>query len=216
MIRVVICDDQEMVVEGLQAILSKAPTISVVGVAGDAVAALELIGVTRPDVLLLDLFLPGMSGIQTLRLLRTQYPAVRTLVLTTYDADEWVLGAVRAGAAGYLLKDTRRADLVRAIEGTAAGQSFIDPKVAGRLLEHMAGAGDTGLYDALAPESALSQREQDVLRLLVAGRTNGEIAQQLALSEGTVRNYMTAIFAKLGVADRTQAVIVALRRGLVH
>jgi DNA-binding NarL/FixJ family response regulator len=204
MIRVVICDDQEMVVEGLQAILSKAPTISVVGVAGDAVAALELIGVTRPDVLLLDLFLPGMSGIQTLRLLRTQYPAVRTLVLTTYDADEWVLGAVRAGAAGYLLKDTRRADLVRAIEGTAAGQSFIDPKVAGRLLEHMAG------------ESALSQREQDVLRLLVAGRTNGEIAQQLALSEGTVRNYMTAIFAKLGVADRTQAVIVALRRGLVH
>jgi DNA-binding NarL/FixJ family response regulator len=99
MIRVVICDDQEMVVEGLQAILSKAPTISVVGVAGDAVAALELIGVTRPDVLLLDLFLPGMSGIQTLRLLRTQYPAVRTLVLTTYDADEWVLGAVREGHA---------------------------------------------------------------------------------------------------------------------
>ena len=215
MIRVVICDDQEMVVEGLQAILSKAPTISVVGVAGDAAAALELIAATQPDVLLLDLFLPGMSGIQTLRLLRTQFPALRTLVLTTYDADEWVLGAVRAGAAGYLLKDTRRADLVRAIEGTTAGQSFIDPKVAGRLLEQMAGAGDTGLHDALALESALSPREQDVLRLLVLGRTNGEIAQQLALSEGTVRNYMTAIFAKLGVADRTQAVIAALRRGLV-
>ena len=133
------------------------------------------------------------------------------LALTTYDADEWVFDAIRAGAVGYLLKDTPRADLLKAIEGTAAGQTFVDPSVAGKLFTHVANrtvATNTAIADTL------SQREREVLRLVAKGLSNSEIARQLFLSEGTVRNYVSGLFAKLGVSDRTQAAVIALRHGL--
>ena len=155
--------------------------------------------------------MPGVSGIQATRTIREQFPLVKVLVLTTYDADEWIFDAIRAGASGYLLKDTPRAHLIKAIEGTLAGQTFVDPTVAGRLFTQIADptvARDTTLA------SSLSQRERDVLRLLARGLSNTEIANQLYLSEGTIRNYVSALFEKLGVSDRTRAALIALRHGL--
>jgi two-component system, NarL family, response regulator LiaR len=211
MIRVLICDDQDVVREGLRAILGTAPGIHVVGVAEDGAQAIEMVQAQQPAVVLMDLNMPGMNGIQATRTIRARFPFVRVLALTTYDADEWVFDAIRAGAVGYLLKDTPRAELLKAIEGTAAGQTFVDPAVAGKLFTHVATRTvptDTTLADAL------SQREREVLRLLAKGMSNAEIAGQMFLSEGTVRNYVSALFAKLGVADRTHAVVIALRHGL--
>lgn len=213
MIRVLICDDQDVVREGLRAILSTVTSIEVVGIAGDGATAVALAVQTQPDVVLMDLNMPGMTGIQATRLIREQCPLTRVLALTTYDADEWVFDAIRAGAASYLLKDTPRAGLIQAIEGTAAGQTFVDPNVAGKLFTHVAGTAvvrDTTVADVLSP------RELEVLRLLAQGLSNTEIAGRLFLSEGTVRNYVSAIFAKLEVTDRTQAAVIALRHGLVN
>jgi DNA-binding NarL/FixJ family response regulator len=215
MIRVLICDDQEVVREGLRAILGTGAEMVVVGVAAKGQLAVERVRAAPPDVVLMDLNMPGMNGIQATRTIHGEYPAVRVLALTTYDADEWVFDAIRAGAAGYLLKDTPRAGLIAAIMGTAAGQTFVDPQVAGKLLTQVArgGAGSpTGSATTLI--QSLSEREREVLRLLARGLPNGEIAARLFLSEGTVRNYVSAIFAKLGVADRAQAMVVALRGGL--
>ena len=211
MIRVLICDDQEVVSEGLRAILSTAHDIQVVGVANDGQQAIELTEQLFPDVVLMDLKMPMINGIQATRTIRTRFPGVRVLVLTTYDFDEWVLDAVRSGASGYLLKDTPRDQLVTAIEGTAAGKTYIDPAVAGKLLNQISHGSipvDQDLTDIL------SERELDVLRLLARGMSNSEISTKLFLSEGTVRNYVSSILAKLGVSDRTQAAVLALRAGL--
>jgi NarL family two-component system response regulator LiaR len=212
MIRVLICDDQDIVRQGLEAILSTVSSIEVVGLAQDGAEALELTPKAKPDVVLMDLKMPGMNGIVATQRIRDQFPEVKVLVLTTYDADEWVFDAIRSGASGYLLKDTPREDLVRAIEGTASGETHIDPAVAGKLLAHAA-------RSAPAPDTKivedLSDREVDVLKLLARGITNADIAERLFLSEGTVRNYVSAILAKLDVADRTQAAVLALRYGLV-
>lgn len=213
MIRVLICDDQDVVREGLRAILSTSADFDVVGMASDGAQALELVAREQPDVVLMDLNMPGMNGIQATRLIHQKYPSVRILALTTYDADEWVFDAIRAGAAGYLLKDTPRTNLMKAIEGTAAGQTFVDPGVAGKLLNHV--ASTTTVHDSTLTDS-LSPRELQVLRLLAMGQSNQDIAGQLFLSEGTVRNYVSAIFTKLGVTDRTQAAVIALRHGLAE
>jgi DNA-binding NarL/FixJ family response regulator len=210
-IRVLICDDQEVVCEGLQAILQSAPGIEVVGRAQDGAQAIEMIRRTPPDVVLMDLKMPGMNGIEATRAIRKEFEAVRVLVLTTYDADEWVLDAIRAGAHGYLLKDTPRADLLRAIEGTALGKSHLDPAVAGRILQQAARApssGDTTLVESL------TERERLVLSHLARGLSNADIAGRMYLSEGTVRNYVSSILSKLNVTDRTQAAVLALRHGL--
>jgi len=211
-IRVVICDDQEVVRAGLRAIVGTAPGLDVVGVAGDGAEAVDLVERTQPDVVLMDLNMPGVTGVQATRVLRGRFPTVKVLVLTTYDADEWVMDAIRAGAAGYLLKDAPRADLISAIEGTAAGKTFVDASVAGKLFAQIATptvSRDTTLA------TAFSERERDVLRLLAQGLSNAEIAGQLFLSEGTIRNYLSAIFEKLGVSDRTKAALIAVRHGLV-
>jgi NarL family two-component system response regulator LiaR len=211
-IRVLICDDQEVVCEGLRAILKSAPGIEVVGVAHDGAQALDLVLQAKPDLVLMDLKMPGMNGIQATRLLRERYPQVRVLVLTTYDADEWVFDAIRSGAAGYLLKDTPREALIDAIKGTVEGDTHIDPGVAGKLFTKIASSparSDTSVVDVL------SEREREVLRLLARGLTNADIAERLHLSEGTVRNYVSAVLAKLDVSDRTQAAVIALRYGLV-
>jgi DNA-binding NarL/FixJ family response regulator len=212
MIRVLICDDQDVVREGLSVILSTAPGIEVVGMAEDGARAVELTEKHKPDIILMDLNMPGVNGIQATRMIRERFPSARILALTTYDADEWVFDAIRAGAAGYLLKDTPRAGLIKAVEGTVSGQTFVDPSVAGKLFAHV--AGTTVVHDTTVAES-LSPREREILRLLADGLPNTEIAKQLFLSEGTVRNYVSGIFTKLGVTDRTQAAVIALRHGLV-
>lgn len=211
MIRVLICDDQVVVCEGLRAILSTAPGIEVVGVANDGQQAVELVEQLHPDVVLMDLKMPVMNGIQATRIVRTKHPDVRVLVLTTYDFDEWVFDAIRSGASGYLLKDTPRDALVEAIQGTAAGKTYVDPVVAGKLFAQVSRGGapvDTDLA------GMLSDREMEVLRLLARGLNNTEIAQRLYLSEGTVRNYVSSILDKLNVTDRTQAAVMALRAGI--
>ena len=207
-----ICDDQEIVRHGLELILSQSVDIEVVGLAVDGAQALDMIPQTRPDVILMDLKMPGMNGVVATGRIRDQFPEIKVLVLTTYDADEWVFDAIRSGASGYLLKDTPREDLIRAIEGTAAGKTHVDPAVAGKLFTKAAQTVQAS--ESLITEN-LSEREIDVLKLLAHGLTNADIASRLFLSEGTVRNYVSAILAKLDVADRTQAAVLALRHGIV-
>src|SRR5512142_1760058 len=172
-IRVLLCDDQEVVREGLRAILQTVPDLSVVGAARDGAEALRLIPGAAPHVALMDLKMPVMDGIEATRQIRERFPDVRVLVLTTYDADEWVFDAIRAGAAGYVLKDTPRERLVAAIRDAAAGRTPVDPAVAGRLFARVArqpapGAGDARL-------GRLSEREREVLSLLARGLSNADI-----------------------------------------
>jgi len=214
-IRVLICDDQDLVREGLKAILSTAEGIEVVAVAHDGAEALELIPQARPDVALMDLKMPHMNGVQATRRIRQEFPHIKVLVLTTYSDDQWLFDAIRSGACGYLLKDAPREALLAAIRGSAEGKAHIDPDVAGRLLDHIA-AGTPGSPPDTAVLEALSEREAEVLRLLASGLTNADIAARLFLSEGTVRNYVSAVFAKLHVTDRTQAAVLAIRFGLVE
>ena len=211
MIRVLICDDQQVVREGLRAILGTSPRIEVVGLAGGGAQALEQIPLLRPDVVLMDLKMPLMNGVQATRAIRGRFPGVRVLVLTTYDADQWVLDAVRAGASGYLLKDSPGDALIAAIEGTAAGKAHIDPAVAGRLLNEVSRKPAPEPRPAL---ETLTDRERQILGLLGRGWGNAAIAAHLHLTEGTVRNHVSAVLGKLGVSDRTQAALLALRHGL--
>lgn len=212
MIRVLICDDQVIVCEGLRAILRTSASIHVVGVAHDGHEALEKIPETNPDVVLMDLKMPGMNGVRATQLIGDKHPHVRVLVLTTYDADQWVFDAIRSGASGYLLKDTPRAGLIDAIKGTVAGKTHVSPEVAGKLFTHIA---KNTVHQDTSIADHLSRREKQVLRLLARGLPNAEIAGRLHLSEGTIRNYVSAIFSKLNVSDRTQAAVLALRHGLV-
>ena len=214
MVRVLICDDQTVVREGLAAILSTDDEIEVVGLARNGEEALALAAEERPDVVLMDLNMPVMNGVQATQRLRRRLPNLRVLILTTYADDAWVIDAIRAGAAGYLLKDTRRDDLVAAIKGTAEGKSFLDPAVAGKLMRQMA-EEPAARSIATAQVEALTERELEVLRLLAQGYSNPEIAQRVHLAAGTVRNYVSMILQKLGVGDRTQAAVVALQRGLI-
>lgn len=213
MIKVLICDDQDLVCEGLKGILSTDPELKLIGVAKDGAEALEMIPACQPDVVLMDLKMPVMNGVQATRQIRRQHPGIEVLVLTTYDADEWVFDAIRAGARGYLLKDTPRQRLLAAIKEAAAGKTPVDPAIAGKLFAHVT-------QQTTAPDTAmtslLSEREKEVLGLLGKGLSNAEIAARIYLSEGTVRNYVSSIFEKLGVTDRTQAAVLAIRCGLTN
>ena len=215
MVRVLIVDDQTVVREGLAAILGTDPEIEVVGLAGNGRQALELVPEAQPDIVLMDLKMPVLNGVQATRRLRQQYPRVRVLVLTTYAADEWVLDAIAAGAAGYLLKDSRRAELLDAIKGTAQGRAYLDPSIAGRVMER-AVSHQSPPAPASPPAEPLTEREQQILALLARGYSNPEIAQRLHLARGTVRNYVSTILQKLGASDRTEAAVLALRQGLVR
>jgi DNA-binding NarL/FixJ family response regulator len=209
--RVIICDDQAIIRDGLEMLLKLEGDIEVVGLARDGDEALQLIATNAPDLVLMDLKMAGMNGVEATRCIRASYPGTKVLVLTTYDDDEWVFDAIRAGASGYILKDTPREKVIEAIRGTVKGKSYVDPQVAGKLLDQVTGemVKPTTLITA-----KLSEREQDVLRLLARGLTNHEIAGRLHLSEGTVRNHVSAIFDKLNVSDRTQAAIIAIQNGL--
>jgi DNA-binding NarL/FixJ family response regulator len=206
-----ICDDQAIVRDGLELLLKLEKDFEVVGVAQDGAQAVEFVDRVKPDLVLMDLMMPGVNGVEATRQIHTAHPDVKILVLTTFDDDEWVFDAVRAGASGYLLKDTPRARVIEAIRGTLAGKSFVDPAVAGKLLEH---AASPQLLPATQITSKLTDREIEVLRLIGNGLNNSDIAGRLHLSEGTVRNHVSAILLKLGVSDRTQAAILAIRHGL--
>jgi DNA-binding NarL/FixJ family response regulator len=214
MIRVLIVDDQTVVREGLAAILRTDPEIEVAGLAGDGREALELVPTAQPDVVLMDLKMPRMNGVQATRELRQAWPEIYVLILTTYAEDDWLFDAIRAGAAGYLLKDTRRADLIAAIKGTAQGKTFLDPSVAGKVMVQAATSSAVA-EERRAPAIDLTEREVEILNLLAQGLSNPEIAERLHLAPGTVRNYVSSILAKLGVSDRTQAAVLAVRWGLV-
>jgi DNA-binding NarL/FixJ family response regulator len=209
--KILICDDQAVVRDGLELLLKLEKDMEVVGTAVDGAEAVELAGKKQPDLVLMDLKMPGTNGIEATRQIRSRFPAMRVLVLTTYDDDQWVFDAIRAGASGYLLKDTPREGILQAIRGTLAGKAFVDPGVAGKLLDRVASK-------QVQPETLLTEklteREVDVLRLIARGLNNTEIAARLSLSEGTVRNHVSAILAKLEVADRTQAAVIAIQHGL--
>lgn len=213
MIRVLVCDDQSIVTEGLSVILRQAGDIEVVGVADNGFDAVEQVGRLSPDIVLMDLRMPVMNGIQATARIRQEHPSTRVLVLTTYDDDGWVFDAIRAGASGYLLKDAPRSQLIDAIRGTAAGATHIDPKVAGKLFQFV--TQPSAATPASKFEVELNAREREILAMIAEGLSNAEIAERLFLSKGTVQNYVSAIFVKLDVTDRTQAAILALRYGLV-
>jgi DNA-binding NarL/FixJ family response regulator len=209
--KIIICDDQAVVRDGLELLLNLEQDIEVLGTARDGAEALELVESKQPDLVLMDLKMPGMNGIEATRQIRAKFPTTKVLVLTTYDDDEWVFDAIRAGASGYLLKDTPREKVIEAVLGTVGGKSFVDPAVAGKLLDQVSSR-------STQPSSLLTEqltaREGDVLRLLAKGLNNAEIAGQLHLSEGTVRNHVSAILDKLGVSDRTQAAVIAIQHGI--
>ncbi|HHV06273.1 MAG TPA: response regulator transcription factor [Anaerolineaceae bacterium] len=212
MIKIIIADDQEIVCEGLKKILQSDPEIKVIGIANNGQQALDLVHHQTPDLVLMDLQMPIMNGVQAIRQLRKTHPDLPVIVLTTYMDDKWLFDAIRAGATGYLLKDSPRQELIDAIKGTLSGNVYLDPSVARKVLDSVAASPEPIESDE---DFDLSERERDILQLLVEGLSNAEIAHRLYLSEGTVRNYLSSLFVKLDVSDRTQAVVVALRRGLV-
>ena len=207
MIRVVLADDQPLFREGLRAVLSIDPEVNVVGEANDGNEVLTLCEQHRPDVVLMDLQMPRMNGVVATRQLKVKWPQTAVLVLTTFDDDEWVFEALRAGAVGYLLKDASSARLREAVHGAATGASFLHPAVATKVLAALRSGGATPKDDPF------TDRERDVVRLLVRGASNKEIASALFLSEGTVKNHVTHILEKLGVGDRTRAALKAKELG---
>jgi DNA-binding NarL/FixJ family response regulator len=212
-IRVLIVDDQPLIRSALRALLDTADGVTVVGDAGDGRAALASVGTLRPDVVLMDIRMPGLDGIEATALIRKAYPGSAVVVLTTFDLDEYVFGAVRAGAAGFLLKDGDADDLVRGIRAAAAGDALMNPAALRRLLDEFART-PTADADSAALLAALTSRERDVLRLAAEGLSNGEIAVALSISEGTVKTHIGSILSKTSSRDRVQAVITAYRGGL--
>lgn len=216
-VRVVVVDDQALVRQGIRALLEIA-SIEVVGEAGDGEEAVEVIRTSLPDVVLLDMRMPGRDGLWVLRewarlVAQQQVPAVPMLVLTTFDEDSLLIDAVRAGARGYLLKDVTLEQLTSAVRELAAGGTLVSPSMTDRLLRALQADGASP-GDMLKPQE-LTPREREVLRLLAEGCSNREIAQALHLAEGTVKNHVSTVLAKLGARDRTHAVLRALHEGLL-
>jgi DNA-binding NarL/FixJ family response regulator len=204
MIRLLIADDHPVVRDGLRGMVAGQPDLEVVGEAATGTEALALVPRVRPDVALVDLRMPGLDGVATIRALRERHPEVRVLVLTTFDTESDVVSAIEAGATGYLLKDAPRAELFRAIRAAARGEAVLAPAVATRLVGQ--------LREPAAP--ALTARELQVLELVARGATNRVVAARLHVSEATVKTHLVHAFGKLGVSDRTAAVAVALERRL--
>ena len=208
-IRVLIVDDHAIVRKGTRALLATERDIEVVGEADNGADAVALAQTLHPSVILMDLVMPRMDGIEATRQITSRQPEVRILVLTSFAADDKVFPAIRAGALGYLLKDTGPDDLVQAIHQVHLGQPSLEPSIARKVLSELSRPPQEPL--TLDP---LTERELDVLRLIAKGINNSEIANQLHLSEGTVRNHVSAILEKLGVSDRTQAAVIAIQHGL--
>jgi DNA-binding NarL/FixJ family response regulator len=204
-IRLLIVDDHPVVRDGLRGMLENQPDFDVAGEASEGSAAVQLAESLQPDIVLMDLRMPVMDGVTALREIKIQNPQVQVLVLTTYDSDADILPAIEAGASGYLLKDSSREELFSAIRAAARGETVLAPAVAARLVSRMRASG----------EEQLSSRELEVLQLVAVGESNSEIASHLHISQATVKSHLVHIFGKLGVSDRTAAVTVALRRGIL-
>jgi DNA-binding NarL/FixJ family response regulator len=202
-IRVLVVEDHVVVRQGIAALLQMQKDFEVVGEAGDGDAAIEAFRQHRPDVTLIDLRIPRKDGVEVIRQLRREFPASRFLVLTTYDSEDDISRALQAGASGYLLKGVGRATLTDAIRLLHAGRRYIPPEIADRVLPR-------------PPGEELTEREVQVLRRIAEGLSNKEIGEQLGISESTVKGHMNNLLSKLGVTDRTKALVLALRRGLVH
>jgi DNA-binding NarL/FixJ family response regulator len=212
-VRVLLVDDQTLFRAGLRTLLSTRPEVEVVDEAGDGEEALRIAAQSRPDVVLMDLKMPRVDGVAATRRLRVQQPGCRIVALTTFEDDELVFEALRAGAVGYLLKDAPIERLVEAILAAARGESVLQPSVASKVLAELS---RLSVQPAASPSALdrLSERERDVLRLLARGAANKEIAAALFLAEGTVKNHVTSILTKLEVGDRTQAALRARELGL--
>ena len=213
MIRVVLVDDQTLVRRGLRALLELAGDIAIVGEAEDGVEGAAIIRRERPDVVLLDVRMPKAGGLDLLRELRQSGELPPTILLTTFDDDEALLEGVKAGARGYLLKDVSLEQLTGAIHAVAAGETLIRPAVTERVLRGLEHVRRD--FDALDPPDPLTKRELEILRLMAGGYSNREIADALGTAEGTIKNHASSILSKLGVRDRTRAVLKALERGYI-
>jgi DNA-binding NarL/FixJ family response regulator len=211
-VRVLLVDDQSLFRAGLRTLLSTRPEVEVVGEAGDGQDAIAIALETRPDVVLMDLKMPRLDGVAATRRLRVQLPACRVVALTTFEDDELVFEALRAGAVGYLLKDAPIARLIEATLAAARGESVLQPSVASKVLAELSRLSGAPATPTVLDR--LSEREREVLQLLARGASNKEIAAALFLAEGTVKNHITSIFGKLEVSDRTQAALRARELGL--
>lgn len=207
-LRVILADDHMMVRQGIRQFLEEAGDIVVVAEAADGREALRLVSEHQPDVAVLDVQMPGTTGIEATREIRARFPGVRILILTAYDDDPYIFTLLRAGADGYILKSAPAEELVRAVRAVAAGQTALSPQVARKVVQQVAPSA------ALAAQSEpLTGRELEVLRLVARGRTNKEIGRELGISARTVQGHLANIYGKLGVYSRTEAVTTALRRG---
>jgi two-component system NarL family response regulator len=202
-IRILVVDDHNVVRQGIVALIRSVPDMAVIAEGCDGKQAVELFREHQPDVTIMDLRLPVMTGVEAITLIRREFPAARIIVLTTFDGDEDIYRALQGGARGYLLKDMFGDDLMEAIRAVHAGRSRIPAAIAQRLADRMGG-----------PD--LTPREMDVLKLIVAGKSNKEIGRDLFISEATVKTHINSLLGKLGVSDRTQAATTALQRGIVH
>lgn len=203
-IRVVLADDHSVVRKGVREFLEEEPDIEVVGEATDGQQAVEQAVELQPDVVVMDIKMPELSGVDATKRIRRDAPRVRVLALTAYDDDPYIFGLLEAGASGYVLKTAESSELIRAIRAVAAGQSALDPAIAPRIMARIAQPGS----------EALTDRELEVLRLAARGLTNKQIGHDLDISDRTVQNHLANIYGKLGVASRTEAVTAALQRGL--
>ena len=216
MIRVVLADDQALVRTGFRMILAEADDIEVVGEAGDGDSAVQVAGAACPDVVLMDVRMPGTDGIAATRRIRAGGDAPRVLILTTFDLDEYVYAGLRAGASGFLLKDALAAEMLAAVRAVASGEAVVAPTVTRRLIERFVGEDLAGGVPSTAMLDVLTGREREVLTLIARGLSNAEIAGRLFLSEGTVKSHVSRVLAKLGLRDRIQAVILAYEAGLIR
>ena len=207
-IRILIVDDHTLVRDGLNTILSRQPDFEVVGEASNGREATELARTVNPDVILMDLRMPEMSGVEAMRAIGAESPDIKIIVLTTFDTDEYIFDAVEAGAKGYLLKDTSREELFNAVRAVCRGESQIEPGVAARLISRFQELSRQG------PDT-LSDREVEVLQLIARGSANRQIAEELLISESTVKTHVANIFSKMNVRHRTQAVTEGLQRGII-
>ncbi len=206
--RILIVDDHTLVRDGLTTILSRQPDFEIVGEASDGLEAVEVARSLHPDVILMDLRMPNMSGVEAMRIIGDESPDIKIIVLTTFDTDEYIFDAVQAGAKGYLLKDTSREELFAAVRAVCRGESQIEPGVAARLI--------TRLQELSRPDpDSLSDREIEVLELVARGSPNKQIAEELLISESTVKTHIANIFSKMNVRHRTQAVTQALQKGII-
>jgi DNA-binding NarL/FixJ family response regulator len=209
-IRIVLADDHTIVRDGVAHLLNAEPDFQVVGQARDGLQVIEMVARLKPDVVLMDLQMPNLNGVAAIKSILAADEQIKIIILTTFDTDEYILEGIRAGAKGYLLKDVPKEELCRSIRLVNQGHSLMQPSLTARFFNLLAQSEPKG------SEAALTDRELEVVRFIALGDRNKEIAQKMAISEGTVKGYVATILQKLGVSDRTQAAMYAVKKGLIH